>query len=291
MNMKQHRLLSTLLVACAALLLTACSSTNGYYQNDGPPLTGTMLNASSTTPKVEKFVTASLRPYMVMGKRYIPVTTDATMNQVGVGSWYGKQFHGNKTAIGETYNMHAMTAAHPTMPLPSYARVTNLENGRSVIVRVNDRGPFLYNRIIDLSYAAASSLGYANKGTAKVQVTRLTNSEIASGAWKNTSSLPQSPTSPTPPVVISPGADTRLSPASQGWGVQIGFFTDETNARRFAAHAEAVLSSSEAEDVRIVKDSGGYRVIIGSGKSQSTARASAEILRNRLGTGAFPIQR
>lgn len=289
--MKQLRLLSVLLTANVALLLCACSSTNGYYQNDGPPLTGTLLNAESATPKVEKFVSASLRPYMVMGKRYVPVTTDSAMNQIGIGSWYGKQFHGNKTAIGETYNMHAMTAAHPTMPLPSYARVTNLENGRSVIVRVNDRGPFLYNRIIDLSYAAASSLGYANKGTAKVQVTRLTNLEIASGSWKSHSSRPTTVTSPAQPVVVTPGADTRFSSPSSGWGVQIGFFTDETNARSYAAHAEAVLSSSGSEDVRIVRDNGGYRIIVGSSRSQASARAAADSLRMRLGTGAFPIQR
>ena len=289
--MKQLRLLSVLLTANVALLLCACSSTNGYYQNDGPPLTGTLLNAESATPKVEKFVSAPSRPYTVMRKRYVPVTTDSAMNQIGIGSWYGKQFHGNKTAIGETYNMHAMTAAHPTMPLPSYARVTNLENGRSVIVRGNDRAPFLYNRIIDLSYAAASSLGYANKGTAKVQVTRLTNSEIASGSWKSHSSRPTTVTSPEQPVVVTPGADTRFSSPSSGWGVQIGFFTDETNARSYAAHAEAVLSSSGSEDVRIVRDNGGYRIIVGSGRSQASARAAADSLRTRLGTGAFPIQR
>ena len=98
----------------------------------------------------------------------------------------GKQFHGKKTAIGEVYDMHAMTAAHPTMELPSFAKVTNLENGRSVIVRVNDRGPFLHGRIIDLSYAAAVKLGYQKKGTARVRVERITRRDIAAGRIPST---------------------------------------------------------------------------------------------------------
>ena len=170
--------------AVTVLLLSACSTGSKYYQHDGPPSSSTELDTTNATPRVEHFYPASLRPYTVMGQRYVPVTSDVKMNQTGIASWYGKQFHGNKTAIGEKYNMHAMSAAHPTMPLPSYARVTNLENGRSVVVRVNDRGPFLYNRVMDLSYAAATALDYANKGTARVKVERLTNQEIAAGTWK-----------------------------------------------------------------------------------------------------------
>ena len=124
----------------AAFLLSACSTGSKYYQHDGPPSSSAELDTSSATPRVEHFYPASLRPYTVMGQRYVPVTSDVKMDQTGIASWYGKQFHGNKTAIGETYNMHTMSAAHPTMPLPSYARITNLENGRSVIVRVNDLG-------------------------------------------------------------------------------------------------------------------------------------------------------
>ena len=141
------------------------------------------------------------------------------MDQTGIASWYGKQFHGNKTAIGETYNMHAMSAAHPTMPLPSYARITNLENGRSVIVRVNDRGPFLYNRVMDLSYAAATALDYANKGTARVRVERLTNQEIAAGTWQSGNGLTDPVTNSTqvqaPVQSATPSADAVLHGARQ----------------------------------------------------------------------------
>lgn len=176
-----------------ALALSAgCSSSNpnGYYENDGPP--GLFQKkifpwgGSEVKLKVEQPNKWANRPYTVMGKRYYPVTGDKAMNQVGTASWYGKQFHGKKTAIGEVYDMHAMTAAHPTMELPSFAKVTNLENGRSVIVRVNDRGPFLHGRIIDLSYAAAVKLGYQKKGTARVRVERITRRDIAAGRIPST---------------------------------------------------------------------------------------------------------
>lgn len=176
----------------ALALSTGCSSSNpnGYYENDGPP--GLFQKkifpwgGSEVKLKVEQPNKWANRPYTVMGKRYYPVTGDKAMNQVGTASWYGKQFHGKKTAIGEVYDMHAMTAAHPTMELPSFAKVTNLENGRSVIVRVNDRGPFLHGRIIDLSYAAAVKLGYQKKGTARVRVERITRRDIAAGRIPST---------------------------------------------------------------------------------------------------------
>lgn len=197
-----------------ALALSAgCSSSNsnGYYENDGPPglFQKKILpwGGSEVKLKVEQPNKWANRPYTVMGKRYYPVTGDKAMNQVGTASWYGKQFHGKKTAIGEVYDMHAMTAAHPTMELPSFAKVTNLENGRSVIVRVNDRGPFLHGRIIDLSYAAAVKLGYQKKGTARVRVERITRRDIAAGRIPSTtadnavlvaSSSKKSTTAPAP---------------------------------------------------------------------------------------------
>ena len=110
------------------------------------------------------------RPYTVFGHDYVPATRLTSYRERGLASWYGRKFHAQKTAIGEPYDMYAMTAAHPTLPLPSYARVTNLANGRSVVVRVNDRGPFHPGRIIDLSYAAAYRLGIAQKGSGEVEV-------------------------------------------------------------------------------------------------------------------------
>ncbi|WP_462157766.1 septal ring lytic transglycosylase RlpA family protein [Pseudoalteromonas sp. GB56] len=117
---------------------------------------------------------AANRPYVVRGKQYVPMFDESGYTEEGIASWYGRKFHGYQTSNGETYDMFAMTAAHKTLPLPSFVRVTNVDNGQSVIVRVNDRGPFHNDRIIDLSYAAAYKLGYHLKGTARVKLEAVT---------------------------------------------------------------------------------------------------------------------
>src|SRR6185369_2640197 len=124
-------------------------------------------------PKWEPLHKPATRPYVVLGKEYVPNTAVKPYKVRGIASWYGKKFHGQKTSIGEPYDMYAMTAAHPTLPLPSFARVTNVATGKSVVVRVNDRGPFLHNRLIDLSYAAAHRIGIAQKGSGEVEVEAL----------------------------------------------------------------------------------------------------------------------
>lgn len=124
-------------------------------------------------PRVEPLHRFANRPYQVFGKDYVPAATLAPFRQTGVGSWYGRRYHGAPTSSGERYDMYAMTAAHPTLPIPSYARVTNLANGRSVVVRINDRGPFHSERIIDLSYTAAWKLGYVDAGSARLEVESL----------------------------------------------------------------------------------------------------------------------
>jgi rare lipoprotein A len=121
-------------------------------------------------------------PYEIRGESYEPAASDVPVVETGIASWYGRPFHGRRTANGEVYDMHAMTAAHRTMPLPSYAKVRNVANGREIVVRVNDRGPFKRDRIIDLSRAAAKRLRIS--GVARVEVRRLTHDEIRSGAWK-----------------------------------------------------------------------------------------------------------
>ena len=124
------------------------------------------------------------KPYAVLGESYAPLAADAPLSESGLASWYGRKFHGRRTASGEVYDMYAMTAAHRTLPLPSYARVSNPANGRTVIVRVNDRGPFTKDRIIDLSFTAAQKLGVF--GVAKVEIVRITPDEIRRGAWQAT---------------------------------------------------------------------------------------------------------
>lgn len=182
--MAKFPLFTGLAVIASVLALSSCSG-GGYYQDDGPP-SGFFADSNyshlpDAVPKYEKPHSGANKPYVIGGRRYVPVTGDKPMTERGTASWYGKKFHGRKTSTGEIYNMYAMTAAHKTMELPSYAKVTNLKNGKSVIVRVNDRGPFVDDRIIDLSYAAASKLGYVKNGTAPVKVERIRMADIKNG--------------------------------------------------------------------------------------------------------------
>ncbi len=160
------------------------------------------------TPRVQRLASGPPNhTYEIKGETYVPDDTDVPLRETGLASWYGHPFHGRRTATGEVYDMHAMTAAHKTMPLPSYARVRNLKNGREIIVRVNDRGPFYPGRVIDLSRAAAQKLRIS--GLAMVEVERLTHDEIRSGAWRQRSSLAAKPATPTRVAADTPAA--RLS--------------------------------------------------------------------------------
>jgi rare lipoprotein A len=156
------------------LALGGCSSTNkgGYYKDDGPHERppANLDRIADAVPRHEPLHKFANRPYEALGKRYVPMTSIQPFRQSGMASWYGKRYHGQKTSSGETYDMYAMTAAHPTLPIPSYVRVTNVANRRSVVVRINDRGPFKSERIIDLSYVAAYKLGYIQAGQARVEV-------------------------------------------------------------------------------------------------------------------------
>jgi rare lipoprotein A len=174
-----------LTVVCAGLLLAACSTPRGPGADGGPP-PGTDVPDLRQLPDAELKVEpirsgGPNKPYEVLGQAYTPMTRDEPLVERGLASWYGRKFHGRRTASGETYNMYAMTAAHKTMPIPSYARVRNPANGREIIVRVNDRGPFSSGRVIDLSYAAAVKLGVQN-GVSPVEVERITYEDIRTGA-------------------------------------------------------------------------------------------------------------
>ena len=163
---KHARLLT---VAFLAVLLGACGTSP--EQDRGPSKPIDFSHLPDAVPKKDRRTRAGNKnPYTVLGKTYQVLPDSKGFRQQGEASWYGKKFHGRNTSNGEVYDMYAMTAAHKTLPIPSYVRVTNHQNGRSVVVRVNDRGPFHGGRIIDLSYAAASKLGFAELGTARVSV-------------------------------------------------------------------------------------------------------------------------
>ena len=148
------------------------SAKGGYYMDDGPGARKppNLDSIPDAVPRSEPLNRFANRPYEKFGKTYVPLTSVRPFRERGQATWYGTKYHGQKTSVGETYDMYKMSAAHPTLPIPSYARVTNLRNGKSVVVRINDRGPFLHGRVIDLSYAAAYRLGYIQQGSAEVEV-------------------------------------------------------------------------------------------------------------------------
>ena len=166
--------------ACAAraLLLVAFTALAGCTlepscggRDDGPGAPpGNLDRIGDARPKSEPLNPGANSPYTVLGRKYVPYQSLKPYRQRGIASWYGRKFHGRRTSSGERYDMYAMTAAHTILPIPSYVRVTNLSNGHSVVVRVNDRGPFHAERIIDLSYTAAHKLGFVNAGSAQVEV-------------------------------------------------------------------------------------------------------------------------
>ena len=213
-------------VLLATLLLTSC----GYVPKvavqkaDGAGKRIDTRKVANAVPKVEPITRAGNKsPYQVFGKTYFVLPTSKDYKEVGIASWYGTKFHGRKTSNGEIYNMYAMTAAHKSLPIPSYVRVTNLENKRSIIVRVNDRGPFHGPRLIDLSYVAALKLGFADKGTAKVLIEAID----PSGS--------QDRLLPTPAVKLPAVAETTNAESSvtinQGSFLQVGAFDNAAAAQ------------------------------------------------------------
>lgn len=175
------------------------------------------------------------RPYEVFGRWYTPLSGDTVLNERGLASWYGRKFHGRPTSSGEPYDMYAMTAAHKTMPIPSYARVRNPANGREIIVRVNDRGPFHAGRVIDLSYTAALKLGVLN-AVSPVEVERITHESIRSGAWRQgdgaraVAAAPPQAARVTAPPVAPPTVSPPEVPAGTVTAVVIAPSSDGTPA-------------------------------------------------------------
>jgi len=215
------------------ILLAACSTTHVSYS----PFPGVHISAPFSLPSGRHAALASGKgghyktgkPYHVNGHTYYPLSTARGYDRTGIASWYGRDFHGKLTANGERYDMHALSAAHKTLPLPSLVRVTNLENGRSVVVRVNDRGPFVKRRLIDLSYAAANALGYAGQGTARVRVQALAT---ASPVMPPRSIRTVAKHTPAPSAISAQPLPKRASPPIGGMYVQLGAFARSDNASK-----------------------------------------------------------
>ena len=162
------------------VLPPANSGRGGYYQDDGPgdAPPANLADVPDADVRNDPLLPRSNRPYVVFGKTYTPLTDNQPYTQIGIGSWYGKKFHGQRTSSGELYDMYKMTAAHPTLPIPSYARLTNMVSGAVEVVRINDRGPFHANRAIDVSYTAALKLGLLGKGSHELKIERILPDEI-----------------------------------------------------------------------------------------------------------------
>ena len=286
-----------MLAACAAKTArdqgparaTGPARPGGYYADDGPganPPAG-LEQLADATPRWEPLHRFANRPYTVLGRDYVPATELRPYRERGIASWYGRKFHNQRTSTGETYDMYAMTAAHPTLPLPSYARVTHLQSGRSIVVRINDRGPFLQGRIMDLSYGAAWKLGFVNQGSAQVEVEALLPGSMNILAART---APPAAAVIEPPAAASP-ADAGLPVRIEGgqFFLQLGGFTSLENAENFLSLMEFQLSGSGnagGEFVytpRVRARDNMFRVELGPFASRDALQRAANDLKTRIG--------
>lgn len=270
----------------------------GYYKDDGPgdappPDLDKLADAQ---PRIEPLHRFANNPYNVFGQDYAPMRAVAPFRQSGIASWYGKKFHGQRTSSGEVYDMYAMTAAHPTLPIPSYVRVSNQQNGRSVIVRVNDRGPFHAGRVIDLSFAAAFKLGYVISGSTQVQVELLQPDEIAGLAARGperagaASPRPADAAPPRPPEpAVSAQAERAAGdaapakPAAVAAGVylQLGAFSARDNAESFRARVYREVGWLK-DPIEILLRDGLFRLHLGPYRDREQAGSVADQLRREI---------
>ena len=263
-------------------------------------------------PRIEPLARGPNNPYTIFGQRYVPDTSGQPYRAQGPASWYGKKYHGKPTSNGERYDMYGMTAAHPTLPIPSYVRVTRVANGKTVVLRINDRGPFLGGRVIDLSYVAAHKLGVLSPGSAEVIVERIMPQQIANGTARAASAPAAAPSPPVaatpaplpPPVTPAPAAPSpavagpsvatlplaavpasSATPAAAGSVyLQLGAFSDPARAQAIAARAAAQVPTQTGISVNVELGAGNlHRVRVGPFASTEAATQAAAPLENALG--------
>lgn len=222
------------LTCVLAVSLAACSSGSkqksrySQAQDTAPAQHIDVSRVKDAIPREEPYSRYGNPPsYVVFGKRYHTLNSSRNYRERGIASWYGTKFHGHRTSSGESYDMYKMSAAHKSLPLPTYARVTNLGNGKSVVVKINDRGPFHDNRLIDLSYAAASRLGILGKGTGLVEI-----EAIDPGDYRQSPAKPVIAASQPKVANSSPAGDKQRDPALY---LQLGAFLSRSNAEKLQA--------------------------------------------------------
>lgn len=271
------------------VLPAAGSGRGGYYKDDGPgnqPPDG-LLDIPDADPRIEPHVKATSRPYTIFGKTYTPITDDRPFKQRGIGSWYGIKFHNNKTSSGELYDMYKMTAAHPTLPIPSYVRVTNIKTGSQVTLRINDRGPFHADRIIDLSYTAALKLGYLSSGSGELEVERILPDEImrmAENRLNDTSTTALASTSPPTASISQSGATL-----DGGFYLQLGSYAQKANAH-VARNKLMQGLNGIIEKMETIAVNGLYRLYTGPYPSRPAAQDVAQLIRQHSDVAAFIVK-
>jgi rare lipoprotein A len=255
------------LSGCGSLTTTAPDRTSpapqkgGYYKDDGPGANPPpdLASIPDPEPRAEPLHRFANRPYQVFGREYVPLAAPGAFRQRGVASWYGRRFHGAATSSGEPYDMYAMSAAHPTLPIPSYARVTRVDTGKSVVVRINDRGPFHSDRAIDLSYTAAWKLGFAEAGSAVVDIEAVLPGQVAADA-------------------------------SQKIYLQLGAFSAREGAESFRARVYREAAWLQ-QAIHVVAAGALWRLHLGPYRTQDEARPVAERIRAELNVSPLIVVR
>ena len=278
-----------LLVACGSLPIKSDnkmpsggnkSGAGGYYLDDGPgdDAPADIDGIPDAALKTEPLIARANKPYVALGHQYTPMTSYVPYKEQGVASWYGKRYHGKKTSVGEIYDMYGMSGAHTILPLPSYVKVTNPANGRSVIVRINDRGPFKHDRLIDLSYAAAYKLRLIGQGSGLVLVESIDTSQEA--LQKLSGARPLAPVEAVAFVKVQPASSSEVASIS-GFYVQAGAFRAEANSEVLK---KKIQELPLAQNVIVAKVYNGdlYRVRLGPYASKEDADVSAALIRKQL---------
>lgn len=261
----------------------------GYYKDDGPgeEVPDNLEDIPDAQPRWEPLHKAALKPYNVLGKDYVPMTSLQPFKQRGIASWYGKKFHGLKTSNGEIYDMFAMTAAHTTLPIPSYVRVTSVATGRSVVVRVNDRGPFHAGRVIDLSYTAAHKLGYVGVGSTEVELETIIPGQAGSTSYAATGS----PTRPAMPAVVARTPDTSVDQSfPPGVYLQFGAFANRDNADNLRNHLALEMDWSP-QPIRIATVANLHKLQMGPFVNRAQAEEIAQRIQREFGSRPFFVFR
>lgn len=261
----------------------------GYYLDDGPGdrPPENMDAIPDAIPKVEPFNVRANQPYIALDNKYTPMTSFYPYKEKGIASWYGKRYHGKKTSVGEFYDMYAMTGAHTTLPIPCYVRVTNTENGKSVIVRINDRGPFKKDRVIDLSFAAAYKLRLSDKGSGPVEVELIDPRQFS--ALKKTSDAVTEKIKEKEVVSVQTKSVDILE-SSDAIFIQAGAFKNEKNADLLLKQlTDMKLENSPPSKKQFSEDL--FHVVIGPFNSKDEATRISDLIKSKIKISIFILSK